>query len=727
MSVKIIILFVLILCIVGLGWCMLSRKSYSTYSVAYRNQISYLFPISLTKGELESIEKYSDLLLSIYPDIGGYPLKSICQLVRDGSIPSSFLDSANSIQQNVTLCKESYKNPAHKRRIIRTLTRPWKGDLYIGYSKPELGDGKNLKLAHEACPQIASKFVPQYCQRSGNEKYAPISLFDKYCAAFTFYYDHHYKVINNLTFVVDQFRFSNLSHTDKKKLFQRYYLFFMQYGTYRWNYAKNTDEDLEKLLQTLTTQCEDSHWLFPSDRKSWGHLGYPCSWMVRFIQLMDEAFSQMPGLPHETTVYKGLENDELYFSYAGLFLDKKTGDEFELNGYVSTTLQPEIALAYTCAGVRASLQHSTQESCAIMILKLPQGTQCHYKHDSSNYAYQILLPRKRQFRVLRNEKQYINNANGNPKEFTIIEVELLNPDASGVDSFNDIPISIHALYENPVQTNFHDSYFNQNPVWIQEWYQFYMELTGADAPIIPSDKYETEVQDPSKKTSSVLKFNNWTGAIQAMKELQVVALTSNILDFPPYAEGTQKLQVVHAGIDPTLTNRDSADSKGLVGYLTTEAPLRHAKYGSERVYGYDLITNRPFGNYSFCNPNGLLDPTSVEKPYYCNSGSSVFVGKEVDRFKPRGGHWYSHPEGGKCLPNQKMGEWNSNQRCSWRTEKEYGPITITDLKKHGWKDICDYCDCSSPENRKHCKSSISKIPPIVYGKNTQILQNVMFQ
>lgn len=97
-----------------------------------------------------------------------------------------------------------------------------------------------------------------------------------------------------------------------------------------------------------------------------------------------------------------------------------------------------------------------------------------------------------------------------------------------------------------------------------------------------------------------------------------------------------------------------------------------------------------FGNYSLCNPGGVVGGTG---PYKCTKCADakigqcdVYPGVETDRFS--GGKWYSWPGAKMCGDADPIGTGG----CRWKVTGTPKSVSVRDLVKSGYKtlDVAEY-------------------------------------
>lgn len=114
------------------------------------------------------------------------------------------------------------------------------------------------------------------------------------------------------------------------------------------------------------------------------------------IKDMDSAIEAAPPLASETTVYRGIKGNGLDF-----FEALKAGDVFQDKGFVSTTLDTDVARRFSVQG--------DMYQGIVMRMKLPAGTKGLYPtsvtglSSMSSREAEFVLPRDSKFKVLNNQ------------------------------------------------------------------------------------------------------------------------------------------------------------------------------------------------------------------------------------------------------------------------------------------------------------------------------------
>jgi hypothetical protein len=117
-----------------------------------------------------------------------------------------------------------------------------------------------------------------------------------------------------------------------------------------------------------------------------------------------------------------------------------------------------------------------------------------------------------------------------------------------------------------------------------------------------------------------------------------------------------------------------------------------------------------FGNYSLCNPGGVVGGTGAYKCTKCADAAvisqetpcDVYPGVETDRFS--GGKWYSWPGAKMCGDTDAIG----TDGCRWKVSGTPKSVSVRDLVSSGYKtlDVTDYQKMQ--KSCKHKKSCVDK-------------------
>lgn len=426
-----------------------------------------------------------------------------------------------------------------------------------------------LEDVNVACPALTSDWVPRICRNWNPSLIFPkADDFLKACAAFTQYYDLGFKPINYWVDFTSKFipavQDGNLEQQDK--IFQSYLFCLASQGLFRWNgarfytvkdgktqfkvrnktpvdyYSKYTNDfgtfrgyyDTMGPILENADACSNSHlYLRQKDINkrmlAWCKLnGMPASLAIGTAAELDSALERMPLNPLDLVLWKGMENDPCYVNYYGRYADLKPGDLFTIDGYISTTLNPGVSQHYTCGGrfdnqALASLDGSWSKNypdlkganfCAIFKINLPKGTsKCHYKHDSSNYVWQLILPRQSQFKLDNINPAvpfYTQDQNGNQTlvgKYIVLECTATGKIHGTKLDFSDqdvFPIEIPPwLDSDPFSVK--DWRFRNVPEWVQRLYQLYTEFVHSDPPIFPTPVMSMASDDCHKTTKGTLQ------------------------------------------------------------------------------------------------------------------------------------------------------------------------------------------------------------------------------
>jgi hypothetical protein len=114
------------------------------------------------------------------------------------------------------------------------------------------------------------------------------------------------------------------------------------------------------------------------------------------IDGMDKAIASAPPTTSDMTVYRGIKGNGLDF-----FETLKTGDTFNDKGFVSTTLDTDVATAFSVQG--------TMYQGIVMRMRLPAGTAGLFPTSItglgslSSREAEFVLPRNSNFKVLNNQ------------------------------------------------------------------------------------------------------------------------------------------------------------------------------------------------------------------------------------------------------------------------------------------------------------------------------------
>jgi hypothetical protein len=474
---------------------------------------------------------------------------------------------------------------------------------------------------------------------------------------------------------------------------------------------------------------------------TWQESGLPGQFWAKLATVLDEGLAQMPVLPYSLVAFKGMDSDPKYFSSVERFYNIRVGTTFTMDGYNSTTLDLNVALAYTCdLGGEAGEQGDGH--CGVFVYRLPAGTRCSYKHDNTNYTYQILLPRKRRFRVVSNTPVPMYG-----RTVHFVECELLNPDS-------ELP---HFQTDCGLTTACELGPRNQ---WATALYEDYEEFTKCGSPVVPLSAYTA-----SPMPSALLCYLQMQQLAIPVGDCKGACSLRDI--YPDNAAlHTTMYRVVTADDTGGLVNGNSADLEGQLTYAATYLPSRHADWATRVLQKYPVTFAPdhhcgdaenpnymcpPYGLYAKCNPAGCAGNThckhdsdcpgkggvcthgkcvccgpgnacsndrqcgkgqcvnsvcqckGIDLAYKCNvaeypshtnsvMGASMHVGAVRAPFDPSsypegawvpGGWWYSTPDAGQCQPGQQVGK-----DCYWETPGVEKQFTLKELAQKGFKMAC---------------------------------------
>lgn len=577
-----------------------------------------------------SIEQVSDALLQVYPILGGVGLSSRCKYVVDpegsavrASPYSGDVTSPQGVLRNKRYCDAQFtkfNGSSKNSEFYRAFAHQWEGRM----RGAETLDGRKHTQAELlnrefACNTLSSSWAPHACAAS-------VPLVDAtpwlpFCSAFAYFYNGHYKILNKFVALLD------LCNDDRSsaiiahgcgdsvsRAFAANYNFLMANGPLRWNYATAGE-------MFRSSDCAWASWALPDRGDTWHTSGLPGQFWAEVATGIDQGLSAMPGLPFALTVYKGMESDPLYFSSFENNINRKAGETFELNGFNSTTLDMGIALEYA---------HAVGTVRGVFVFNLPVGTLCHYKHDNTNPTYQVLLPRKRVFRVSRTSTVIHNG-----ETYRLIFCDLLNPTGPFPNLQLDLglPAGCALLPSSSMP-------------WALRLYEMYRSLTMCDPPVVIAAEYAQEPPIP---------------LLQCYLQLQQLAIATGIcigtcpfvdVSFPsppspppspPQPQpGTQHLtvyRVVEQGDTGGLSNGNSADLEGQLSYTALSLPRRHADWDTRIMQKYNvdyMPLNQcgesessvcpPFGVYAKCNPGGCASSTNCSTDANCPGEGGVCTG-----------------------------------------------------------------------------------------------------
>lgn len=577
-----------------------------------------------------SIEQVSDALLQVYPILGGVGLSSRCKYVVDpegsavrASPYSGDVTSPQGVLRNKRYCDAQFtklNGSSKNSEFYRAFAHQWEGRM----RGAETLDGRKHTQAELlnrefACNTLSSSWAPHACAAS-------VPLVDAtpwlpFCSAFAYFYNGHYKILNKFVALLD------LCNDDRSsaiiahgcgdsvsRAFAANYNFLMANGPLRWNYATAGE-------MFRSSDCAWASWALPDRGDTWHTSGLPGQFWAEVATGIDQGLSAMPGLPFALTVYKGMESDPLYFSSFENNINRKAGETFELNGFNSTTLDMGIALEYA---------HAVGTVRGVFVFNLPVGTLCHYKHDNTNPTYQVLLPRKRVFRVSRTSTVIHNG-----ETYRLIFCDLLNPTGPFPNLQLDLglPAGCALLPSSSMP-------------WALRLYEMYRSLTMCDPPVVIAAEYAQEPPIP---------------LLQCYLQLQQLAIATGVcvgtcpfvdVSFPsppspppspPQPQpGTQHLtvyRVVEQGDTGGLSNGNSADLEGQLSYTALSLPRRHADWDTRIMQKYNvdyMPLNQcgesessvcpPFGVYAKCNPGGCASSTNCSTDANCPGEGGVCTG-----------------------------------------------------------------------------------------------------
>ena len=577
-----------------------------------------------------SIEQVSDALLQVYPILGGVGLSSRCKYVVDpegsavrASPYSGDVTSPQGVLRNKRYCDAQFtklNGSSKNSEFYRAFAHQWEGRMRGAESLDGRKHTQAELLNREfACNTLSSSWAPHACAAS-------VPLVDAtpwlpFCSAFAYFYNGHYKILNKFVALLD------LCNDDRSsaiiahgcgdsvsRAFAANYNFLMANGPLRWNYATAGE-------MFRSSDCAWASWALPDRGDTWHTSGLPGQFWAEVATGIDQGLSAMPGLPFALTVYKGMESDPLYFSSFENNINRKAGETFELNGFNSTTLDMGIALEYA---------HAVGTVRGVFVFNLPVGTLCHYKHDNTNPTYQVLLPRKRVFRVSRTSTVIHNG-----ETYRLIFCDLLNPTGPFPNLQLDLglPAGCALLPSSSMP-------------WALRLYEMYRSLTMCDPPVVIAAEYAQEPPIP---------------LLQCYLQLQQLAIATGVcvgtcpfvdVSFPsppspppspPQPQpGTQHLtvyRVVEQGDTGGLSNGNSADLEGQLSYTALSLPRRHADWDTRIMQKYNvdyMPLNQcgesessvcpPFGVYAKCNPGGCASSTNCSTDANCPGEGGVCTG-----------------------------------------------------------------------------------------------------
>ena len=589
------------------------------------------------------------------------------------------------------------------------------------------GDGCSSSLLKDpdvACPALVNDTIPRVCKDWTDDETFPdfVDWVDD-CAAFTQYYDLSFKSVNYwvdfCTKFLDEFKKDPLG-SDLDKVFQKYLYCLVRRGCLRWNggqYYEVKDGSVQfngakffnefkdnigskhgyydnfKTLMNTADLCENSYQALKDDPASeqsenYCSMGMPSSYLIGVAGTLDNAITTMPKNPIDLVLWKGLENDPCYVSYMEKYIHYKPGDVFSFDGYCSTTFAVGVSQHYSCGGrfdneALAALPAldgfdnlksvKGRNYCGIFKIYIPEGRlNVHYKHDSSNYVFQVLLPRQCEFRVIRLNKEvpFYNEDGDILAYYIVLEVEATGTYAKDRLDFNDrsmFPLEIAPWFdEDPFVTP--NWMFKNNPDWVQRLYQLYVEFTGAD-PLIMSapatamassacrDLGAAAHQQAHGSTKSDSEHALWQmlgyrthpfekdglywsalmGLSNLMWDAEVNLCSFNaqpgcdpFKNLPPIPsrEVIEVLMYVGAGPgeydEQTMINHNTADAYGDIAYVAGQMPVGGGAdewYRSSWLYKTKVTMALPFGGYLTCNRNGKIH--GAFGPHICATGSGM--------------------------------------------------------------------------------------------------------
>jgi hypothetical protein len=571
--------------------------------------------LKLSKNQLL---KLSNELLNVFPSIGGIPERKLCELVVDKTNEKD-TSSQTAIAKNIAFCKNNF----NEQTFLQSFGDQWKGvtrisptDVKTIANKPL--DEKLLKDKEKACEILAKQWVPKTCDEyDGTSPYVSPDNYLKYCLAFAYYYNSHYMILNIFVEFIDRYR---LSDVQASQSFEKYYDFLMANGPFRWNISSlNEKENFEVISRQIMNdkKCNISDIYLPKRSDSWENSGFPAQFFAQIASLLDEGIEKMPSLPKNITVFSSMAPNSLHYKYKGNFSNLNVGDITTINAYVSTTLDIDVAYAYTCLAQKQSItfgmtKEQVDQECGILIIHLPKGLKCHYKHDNVNPTYQILIPRQRKYRVL---SKYNDVVNG--KNFLFVELEIVNGN-------DNLP---HFITDNELA--FNGSLDNGIPKHIAKMYQDYEKRTGCKPPTILTNNPDYTIKNSS--LNCYLGIQNMSIPIADCKG------NCEIHDIPTFLS----IYNISTKDEPlNIENRNVADEYGQVDYSARTVSRRKPDWAEREMRKYDIMflpknkeecknsikngklgknENKymcpPFGLYSKCNPGGCAEGT------HCNDDS----------------------------------------------------------------------------------------------------------
>ena len=579
-----------------------------------------------------SMEQVSDALLEVYPVLGGVSLSSRCKYVVD---PAGSAVRASSTERqsrfappqielrNKHYCDaqfKKYNGSSKSSEFYRAFAHQWEGRM----RGAETLDGRKhapaeLLNREFACNTLSASWAPHACGASA--KLVDATPWLPFCTAFAYFYNGHYKILNKFVALLDLCNDtpravdmnSSCTGDNVSRVFAANYNFLMANGPLRWNYATPGE-------MLRSSDCSWASWSLPDRGDTWRNSGLPGQFWAEVATQLDQGLSSMPGLPFPLTVYKGMESDPLYFCSLENNINRSPGETFMLNGFNSTTLDVDIALEYA---------HPVETVRGVFVFNLPVGTLCHYKHDNTNPTYQVLLPRKRVFRVSRTST-FVRNG----ETYRFIFCDLLNPaDASpNLQLDLGLPADCALLPSSSMP-------------WALRLYEMYWSLTMCDPPVVSAAEYAEQPPIP---------------LLYCYLQLQQLAIASGecigtcpFIDVssppPPQPQpqpqpppGTQHLtvyRVVEQGDTGGLSNGNSADLEGQLSYTALSLPRRHADWDTRIMQKYNvdyMPLNQcgesessvcpPFGVYAKCNPGGCASGTNCSTDANCPGEGGVCTG-----------------------------------------------------------------------------------------------------
>ena len=172
--------------------------------------------------------------------------------------------------------------------------------------------------------------------------------------------------------------------------------------------------------------------------------------LIQHIQQLDSVFDNRPSISRKLMVYRGVKNS-LFIEE--LLHNKHIGDVIVLHNYVSTSLNPQVALQYS--GYYNMTVDTSFNKSILFRIKLPKNTPClyiPYNNDISTQKFivdegELLLNRGSKFKIRRIQtKKYPKHEyHSTLSSYTIYDLDYIGYDRSPLKSVDDYVSTIRSI------------------------------------------------------------------------------------------------------------------------------------------------------------------------------------------------------------------------------------------------------------------------------------------